>query len=323
MIYPLQQFYQNNFITLSDDLDVKQAMSIIVSQSTDETLIDYLYIIDKKDKLLGVLPLKTLIIARAPRKIKNLMQTKFHSLKEDAPLYAAIDTIQHYDLEMIPIIDKQGTLKGIFTAEDALDLLKEETLEQYRNLALITEQSIDTKAYKKAKSRLPWLVVLLFLSIFTSTVLSSFSATISSVVVLAYFQTMILDMAGNVSTQSLASTVIKITKEPNAKLSNHVFKEIIIGLINSFMCALFGFVAAFVLLTFINDTGINNLQVSMVVSVSLLLGLIIGTFSGATIPIVFKRLNVDPSVASGPFMTTINDIFSLLIYLGLATLLLI
>lgn len=323
MIYPLQQFFQKNFITLTDDLDVKQAMNVIVSQSTDETLIDYLYIIDKKDKLLGVLPLKTLIIARAPRKIKNLMHTKFHFLKEDAPLYSAIDTIQHYDLEMIPIIDKQGILKGIFTAEDALDLLKEETLEQYRNLALITEQSIDTKAYQKAKSRLPWLVVLLFLSILTSTVLSSFSATISSVVVLAYFQTMILDMAGNVSTQSLASTVIKITKEPKAKLTNHVFKEIIIGMINSVMCALFGFLAALILLTFINDTGSNNLYVSMVVAISLLLSLIIGTFSGATIPLLFKRLNVDPSVASGPFMTTINDIFSLLIYLGLATLLLL
>lgn len=323
MIYPLEQFYQNNYITLSDAMDVKQAMTTIISESTDETLIDYLYIVDKKKKLLGVLPLKTLIIARAPKKIKNLMVTKFHTLKEETPLYSAIDTIQHYDLEMIPIIDKQGTLKGIFTAEDALDLLKEETLEQYRNLALISEQSIDTKASEKAKSRLPWLAALIVLSVFTTTVLSSFSATISSVVVLAYFQTMILDMAGNVSTQSLASTVIKITKDPTAKMTPHVIRELVIGFINSLMCALFGFLVSFIFLRIINPADINILKVSSVVSISLFIGLVIGTFTGALIPILFKKLKVDPSVASGPFMTTINDVFSLIVYLGLATLLLL
>lgn len=323
MIYPLQQFYENNYITLSQDMDVKQAMTTIIKESSDDTLIEYLYIIDKKNKLLGVLPLKTLIIARAPKKIKTLMEEKFHYLKEDAPIYLAIDTIQHYDLEMIPIIDKHGTFKGIFTAENALDLLKEETLEQYRNLALISEQSIDTTAYQKAKSRLPWLAVLMVLSIFTATLLSSFSATISSVVVLAYFQTMILDMAGNVSTQSLASTVIKITKDPKAKMTPHILKELVIGTINSFMCALFGFLAAFIFLYILKHPTDQIAMVSFVVSLSLFIGLIVGTISGALVPILFKKMKVDPSVASGPFMTTINDVLSLLVYLGLATMLLL
>ncbi|MGI6360411.1 MAG: magnesium transporter [Acholeplasmatales bacterium] len=320
---PLMRFYQNNYITLNEIYDVKEAMNEVVSKTEDATMIDYLYVVDKKNKLLGVIPLKNLIIARAPKKIKNLMLTKYRFLKEETPLYQAIDIIQHYDLEMIPIIDKQGILKGIFTAEDALDLLKEETLEQYRNLAAITEESVDTKAHKKAKSRFPWLFVLMILSIFTSTTVSLFEKTISAVVVLAYFQTMILAMAGNVSTQSLASTVIKATKDPKSKISIHLFKEIVIGFINSLMCALFGFLATYIFLYILKYDNTRILNVSFVVSLSLFISLGIGTLTGAFIPALLKKMSVDPSVASGPFMTTVNDMFSLIVYLGLATILLL
>ncbi len=320
---PLKQFYKDNYITLKETYDVKEAMSDVVSKTEDATMIDYLYVVDKKNKLLGVPPLKTLIIARAPRKIKNLMLTKYRFLKEDTPIYQAIDMIQHYDLEMIPIVDKQGILKGIFTAEDALDLLKEETLEQYRNLAAITEESIDTKAHKKAKSRFPWLAILMVLSIFTSTTVSLFESTISAVVVLAYFQTMILAMAGNISTQSLASTVIKSTKDPNSKLAPHLFKEVVIGFINSLTCALVGFLAAYAFLYVLKYDNTKILNVSVVVSLSLFISLLIGTLTGAFIPAILKKLNINPSVASGPFMTTINDMLSLFIYLGLATIMLL
>lgn len=320
---PLKQFYKDNYITLRETYGVKEAMNDVISKTNDATMIDYLYVVDKKNKLLGVLPLKTLIIARAPRKIKNLMLTKYRFLKEDTPIYQAIDMIQHYDLEMIPIVDKQGIIKGIFTAEDALDLLKEETLEQYRNLAAITEESVNTKAHKKAKSRFPWLAVLMVLSIFTSTTVSLFEKTISAVVVLAYFQTMILAMAGNISTQSLASTVIKTTKEPKAKLAPHLFKEIVIGLINSLTCALVGFIATYAFLYILKYDNTKILSVSFVVSLSLFISLIVGTLTGTFIPAILKKYNVNPSVASGPFMTTINDMLSLFVYLGLATLMLL
>ena len=155
------------------------------------------------------------------------------------------------------------------------------------------------------------------MSLLTSSVIGSFEETIKSVVVLVYFQTMLLDMAGNVSTQSLASTVIKIAKEPKAPLRKHV-KELLIGFLNSIFCGVFGFLRLY-LLVILREP---SLLISGIVAVSLFAGLIIGTLSGALTPILFKKLKVDPSVASGPFMTTINDVFSLIIYLSLATALL-
>ncbi len=318
---PLKEFYSDNYLTVYEESSIKEAMSVTVKQSTEETLIDSLFVIDKKNRLVGILPLKDLIIARQTSTVKDIMDTNLIHLKEETPVYEAIDTIQKYDLEMAPILNKHGVLKGVFSAENALDLLKEETLEQYRNIALIKENSIDATAKEKALSRLPWLIVLLILSLVTSSVIGSFEDTIKIVVVLAYFQTMLLDMAGNISTQSLASIVIKLSKDPKGKMRNHIKKEIMIGFINSFLCGLFGFVASYVFLVLIKEP--NIIKVSAVVSVSLFLGLIIGTLSGALVPILFRKLKVDPSVASGPFMTTINDVFSLIVYLTLATIFLL
>lgn len=314
--FPLKTYYANNYLTIFEDELIKEAMKKVVKESTEETLIDFLYVIDRKNKLVGTLRLKDLIIAREIKKVEEVMDVNLIHLKEETPIYEAIDTIQKYDLEMVPIINKHGSLKGVFSAENALDLLKEETLEQYRNIALINENSIDASAKEKALSRLPWLIVLLALSLITSSVIGSFEDTIKAVVVLAYFQTMLLDMAGNISTQSLASIVIKLSKDPKGKMASYIRKELLIGFINSFFCAIFGFIAASAFLAII---GQPSWSVSLIVALSLFVGLIIGTLSGALVPIVFRKLKVDPSVASGPFMTTINDIFSLIVYLSLAT----
>lgn len=314
--FPLNKYINNKYLIIEEDNTIKEAMRKLVKDSKEDTLIENLYVLDKKSKIVGSLSLKDLILADASYNVKDKMNKNFLHLKEETPIYEAIDTIQKYDLEMIPVLNKQGLIKGVFSAESALDLLKEESLEQYRNIALIKENSIDANAFEKATSRLPWLIALLFLSLFASSIISSFEETLKQVVVLAYFQTMLLDMAGNVSTQSLASTVIKISKDPKAKISSHVRRELMIGFLNSFLCGIFGFISAYLFLYIVKHP---SLYISLIVSVSLFLGLIIGTLSGALVPILFKKLKVDPSVASGPFMTTINDIFSLSIYLTLAT----
>ncbi|MDY0316677.1 MAG: magnesium transporter, partial [Acholeplasmatales bacterium] len=311
----------DNFITVRPDNDVKEAMNIVILDSKDETMIDNIYVVDKKNKLLGVVALKDLIIARSPTMMSQIMRKEIHSLKEDSSIDEAIDMIQKYDLEMIPILDYFGHLRGIFTAEDALDFLKETSLETYRNLASTKETKENPKAIDKVKSRLPWLLILLFLALFTSSILSSFEVTISSVIVLTYFQTMILDTSGNISTQALASTVINISMNPNLNYKKQLFKEVSIGLINSIITATLGFIVAYLFLSILSHD--QSYQISMTVGLTLLLSLLIGTLTGSIIPIIFKKLNIDPSVASGPFMTTINDVFSLLIYLSLATYLLL
>lgn len=319
--HPMLNILSDNFITVRPDNDVKEAMNIVILDSKDETMIDNIYVVDKKNKLLGVVALKDLIIARSPTMMSQIMRKEIHSLKEDSSIDEAIDMIQKYDLEMIPILDYFGHLRGIFTAEDALDFLKETSLETYRNLASTKETKENPKAIDKVKSRLPWLLILLFLALFTSSILSSFEVTISSVIVLTYFQTMILDTSGNISTQALASTVINISMNPNLNYKKQLFKEVSIGLINSIITATFGFIVAYLFLSILSHD--QSYQISMTVGLTLLLSLLIGTLTGSIIPIIFKKLNIDPSVASGPFMATINDVFSLLIYLSLATYLLL
>lgn len=319
--HPMLNYLSNNYITIKPDMDIKEAMHVLVLNSKDETMIEKLYVVDKKNKLLGVVDLKTLIIARSPNKIIDIMRKQYRFLTEDASIDEAIEIVQQYDLEMVPIVDLNGHLKGVFTAEDALDLLKESSLETYRNLASTSNTKPNPKALDKLKSRLPWLLILLFLGLFTSSILSANENIISSVLVLTYFQTMILDTSGNISTQALASTVINLSMDSKLNLKKQLLKEISIGLINTMITAMFGFIVAYVTLSILKQP--KPLEVSMVVGITLLVSLFIGTLTGSIIPLIFKKLNVDPSVASGPFMTTINDVFSLLIYLSLASYLLL
>lgn len=319
--HPMLKYLSNNYITIKPDMDVKEAMQVLVLNSKDETMIEKLYVVDKKNKLLGVVDLKTLIIARSPNKIIDIMRKQYRFLTEDASIDEAIEIVQQYDLEMVPIVDLNGHLKGVFTAEDALDLLKESSLETYRNLASTSNTKPNPKALDKLKSRLPWLLILLFLALFTSSILSANENIISSVLVLTYFQTMILDTSGNISTQALASTVINLSMDSKLNLKKQLLKEISIGLINTMITAMFGFIVAYVTLSILKQP--KPLEVSLVVGITLLVSLFIGTLTGSIIPLIFKKLNVDPSVASGPFMTTINDVFSLLIYLSLASYLLL
>lgn len=319
--HPMLNYLSNNYITIKPDMDVKEAMHVLVLNSKDETMIEKLYVVDKKNKLLGVVDLKTLIIARSPNKIIDIMRKQYRFLTEDASIDEAVDIVQQYDLEMVPIVDLNGHLKGVFTAEDALDLLKESSLETYRNLASTSSTKPNPKAMDKLRSRLPWLIILLFLALFTSSILSANENIISSVLVLTYFQTMILDTSGNISTQALVSTVINLSMDSKLNLKKQLLKEISIGLINTMITSIFGFIVAYVTLSILKQP--KPLEVSLVVGITLLVSLFTGTLTGSIIPLIFKKLNVDPSVASGPFMTTINDVFSLLIYLSLASYLLL
>jgi magnesium transporter len=313
-----------DYVTLLEGMDVKEAMKKVISTSTDETLIDVLYIVDSKNKLLGILDLKDLIIARSPMKIREIMNVKYHYISEFDSITKAIGTIQDYDRDMIPVLSKSKTILGIFTAEMALNMLADETLEDYHRLASLSEYDVHSKPISRSKKRLPWLIILLGLSLITASVLSIFESTIQSVILLVLFQPMILDSAGNISTQSLAKTILVMNEDPDAKLTKFIKKELLVGFINSVIVSLAGFLFSLLFLyVFENGFTEPNLQISIIVSMTLLVALLVGALTGAFIPVILKRMNVDPSVASGPFMTTLNDVISLLIYFSLATIFLV
>jgi len=204
----------------------------------------------------------------------------------------------------------------------ALDLLADETLEDYHKLASLNEYDVHSKPLVRSKKRLPWLLLLLALSLITASVLSFFEATLQTVIILVLFQPMILDSAGNISTQSLAKGILVINENPDADMKSFLIKEIGIGMMNSGFLALVGFTFSFIFLwVFQNQNA--DVMISFTVGISLFVALLIGAATGAFIPMILRKMKIDPSVASGPFMTTLNDVLSLTIYFTLATLILL
>lgn len=249
------------------------------------------------------------------------MRKNYHFVFEDEPVSKAIDTVQKYDRIMIPILSKTKTLLGVITAEMALDLLAEETLEDYHKLASLNEYDVHSKPLSRSKKRLPWLLILLALSLITASVLSFFETTLQTVIILVLFQPMILDSAGNISTQSLAKAILVINEDPDADMKPFIIKELLIGLMNSTFLALVGFTFSYLFLwVFQNNVDI---KVSFTVGLALFVALLVGAVTGAFVPMILRKMKIDPSVASGPFMTTLNDVISLTIYFSLATLILL
>lgn len=317
----LREVMNTHILTLSPTMDVKDAMKKVVKQSNDDTLIDILYVTDQ-DQLVGVVDLKELVIARSPITIEAIMRKNYHFVFEDEPVSKAIDTVQKYDRIMIPILSKTKTLLGVITAEMALDLLAEETLEDYHKLASLNEYDVHSKPLIRSKKRLPWLLLLLGLSLITASVLSFFEATLQTVIILVLFQPMILDSAGNISTQSLAKAILVINDDPDADMKPFIIKELLIGLMNSTFLALVGFTFSYLFLWVFQNNNVD-IKVSFTVGLALFVALLVGAVTGAFVPMILRKMKIDPSVASGPFMTTLNDVIALTIYFSLATLILL
>ncbi len=317
----LREVMNTHILTLSPTMDVKEAMKKVVKQSNDDTLIDILYV-TQDDQLVGVVDLKELIIARSPITIEAIMRKNYHFVFEDEPVSKAIDTVQKYDRIMIPILSKTKTLLGVITAEMALDLLAEETLEDYHKLASLNEYDVHSKPLIRSKKRLPWLLLLLGLSLITASVLSFFEATLQTVIILVLFQPMILDSAGNISTQSLAKAILVINDDPDADMKPFIIKELLIGLMNSTFLALVGFTFSYLFLWVFQNNNVD-IKVSFTVGLALFVALLVGAVTGAFVPMILRKMKIDPSVASGPFMTTLNDVIALTIYFSLATLILL
>ncbi|RBN37835.1 magnesium transporter, partial [Priestia megaterium] len=215
----------------------------------------------------------------------------------------------------LPVVDFQQHLLGIITVDDVMDVLDEEASDDYSKLAGISDvdDTIDHNPLVAAKKRLPWLIILLFLGMMTASLIGRFEDTLNQVAILAVFIPLIGGMAGNTGTQALAVAVRglatgEIEEESKIKL---LIREAATGMITGASCGLL-----VVLIVYIWQ---GDLILGALVGVSVFSTLIVATLAGAFIPLLMHRFKIDPAVASGPFITTINDLISILIYFGLAT----
>lgn len=314
-----------DYLTISFTMTVKEAMKAVVKEANEQEMIDVLFVTDARNKLRGILSLKKLIIARADEKIASLMNSGFHYALVSSTADDAVRIMQDYDLLALPVIE-EGILRGIITADDASDWSAKSADEDYAQLAGIKPLPKET-IFGTLKSRLPWLVILLIASYCISLVMDSFGAVIASCGALVFFQSLILDMSGNAGTQSLAVTVVALSKDkiPLAKAPRQALKELLVGLVTGLILGLGAFFiswAALSLFKIDGGTNLTNVEISFVIAVSMSIGIMLANLLGFIVPFVLERLKHDPAAASGPLITTLNDLIAVAVYYGVAALLL-
>ncbi len=302
------------YVVINQNMTIREAMVHLRSAAPDAETIYYVFVVDDEQKLVGVISLRDLIISEQDDKISDVMSDRVVSSYVGDHQEDIAQLMRDYDFLALPVVDLQQHLLGIITVDDILDVMDIEASDDYSKLAAVTDMEPgDQTAFNAAKKRLPWLVILLFLGLITASLIGRFEETLDQVAVLAIFIPLIAGMAGNSGTQALAVTVRglatgEISKEGFFK---RLRRETVTGLITGVTCG--------ILMFFIILVWMDHLYLGIIVGVSIAASLLVATIAGSLMPLLMHKFHIDPAVASGPFITTINDIISVLIYFGLAT----
>lgn len=304
----------NRYVWIPQEYTVREVVDKLKSFAELAETINYLYVIDEAKRLVGVVSYRDLILADADEKIMEIMFSRVISVHVDTDQEEVAHVIERYDFLAVPVVDDEKTLIGIITVDDVIDVVIQEANEDIEKLSASGKDiDFDTPALVASARRLPWLILLLFIGLISGSIISGFEGTLDDVVALAFFMPMIAGMTGNTGTQSLAVIVRGlISRDLDKKVvTKVVFRELGVGITIGVICA--------ILISIIAYVWQGDLILGMVVGASLFITLIIGTMAGTIIPLILYKLNIDPAIASGPLITTVNDILSLLIYFGIAT----
>ena len=316
-----------NFVTLHSNQTIKEAMNSIVAQAAENDNITSIYVLDEKDVYFGELDLKDMIIAREGQKLEDLIATAYPYVYADELIDDCLSRIQDYSEESIPVLSNDNHILGVITASDVAQVVDDEMGEDYAKLGgLSAEEDLNEPLKKSVQKRLPWLILLLGLGMIVSSVVSLFEAVVAQLTVVMIFQSLILDMSGNVGTQSLAVTIRvlmdeKLTGKEKAHL---VWKECRVGFTNGLFLGLLAFGGIGVYIMAAKHLAVASaFAISGCIGISLVVAMLISSLVGTVIPLFFKQIGVDPAVASGPLITTVTDMVGVVTYYGLAWLFLI
>ena len=316
-----------NCIILREDMTIKQAMNELVSQAEENDNISTLFVVDEGGVFYGAIDLKDLITARSETALDDIIATSFPYVYATEQTEDCIEKLKDYSESLVPVLDENNCLLGVITSQNIIEAADEEMGEDYARLAGLTaEEDLNEPLKQSMRKRLPWLLVLLGLGIVVSTVVGAFEKVVAQLTLIVAFQSLILDMAGNVGTQSLAVT-IRVLTEVNLTFKQKVrlvAKETRVGMFNGTLlgAASFLLVGQYLMLLKGRDP-ISAFSISGCIGLSLLVAMIISSTIGTLIPLFFKKIKVDPAVASGPLITTINDLVAVVTYYGMSWILLL
>ncbi|MDB5111785.1 MAG: magnesium transporter [Mucilaginibacter sp.] len=305
-------------IKVNINLDKKDALDEIIRQSEEMEEFYTIYVVDDADTLQGVLSIKNIIKAHADAKVRDLVKTEPVYVKSDLDQEEVARLISQYNLTAIPVVDDQMKLLGRITVDDIIDVMEQENTEDILKISGVSEDEELSGNWKDAvKSRLPWLVINLATAYLAASIIRYFGSTVSQLPVLAAYMTVIAGMGGNAATQALAVTVrrISLSDLTDNQAYNTVLKEFLVGMLNG---AANGLIVFAIALFYDADP-----MLGLVLFLAMTGNLIIAGLTGASIPLVLKRVGIDPAVASSIIITTFTDCAGFLLPLFLATKLLL
>ncbi|HZK03879.1 MAG TPA: magnesium transporter [Bacteroidaceae bacterium] len=302
------------YIAIKSDYTVEQAFTHIRKFGRDSETLNVIYIVDREWKLIDDIKIKDLILASPDQIVADLMDRKFVALNVLDEQESAIKIFNDYDRVALPVVNTEGVLLGIITFDDILDLAEEESTEDFHKFGSFQKaiaNPLKERVFSLYKSRIVWLVALVFMNIFSGAAISSFEGLIESMVSLVFFLPLLIDSGGNAGSQS-ATLMIRSLAIGDVKLSDWyklIGKELIVSLL---LGVTMGFAVALI-------ASFRAPEIVLVVAMSMVSTVMIGSMIGLLLPFIFTKLKMDPAAASAPLITSIADICGVIIYFSIAT----
>jgi magnesium transporter len=302
-----------NVFALREDMTAGEAITAL-QQARDVEMVFYLYVVDERRHLVGVVSLRRLLLVPPDTPLKRIMTTDLISVRADMDQEEVARQVASYNILAIPVVDEENKLVGVITVDDVIDVIKDEATEDvYRLAGVASDDRVFTRASDSLRRRLPWLLVNLATAFMAASVVAVFEPTISKVTALAIFMPIVAGMGGNAATQTLAVIVrgIALGELTWSNSRAALFKEVTVGLGNG--------VATGVVAAAVAWVTRGNAMLGMILGMAMIINMFVAAAAGTLIPLALRALKVDPALASSVFITTLTDVFGFLSFLGLGT----
>jgi magnesium transporter len=309
-----------DFLALREETTAEEAISRIRQISEDLEMAFYIYVINDREELVGVLSLRELVTCPPETAISALMQSNVVSVNTEDDQEFVAGLVSRYDILAIPVVDSTRRLVGIITVDDVIDVIREEATEDMLKMAGAGDHMVDAMSVgTNFRRRMPWLLITWIGQAIAALIIARYEPTLRAVVPLAAFIPMIVGMAGNVGTQSTTIVVRALAtgRVDYSQIWSTLGRELIVGTLLGFLYgALLG---AFGFLRYMNSPTVNAMALGGVIATSLLSAMLLAVIVSTLLPFILQRLRLDPAVVTAPFVTTVTDVLGILLYLGVAT----
>jgi len=299
-----------DYITVPEQVKVGFVLKEVRNKAKDIDFIQKIYVVDKVNRLKGIIPLKDLLTTNPQRKVQAVTESPFVSVSLDMDQEDVARVFEKYDEHSLPVLDKLGRIKGVITVDDVLDVIKEEASEDIYHFgaAAVTDEYLSANPIKVAQKRVIWLIVLALAGFVSGSVLEHFSFLLSNIVTLSFFIPILMNTSGSAGTQA-ATVVVRGLATGEIRLNDIwrvIRKEFLIGILMGVIAGVITALRAIILQ--------GNVLLGYTVAIAMIAAIVIATSLGGILPILFKKLGVDPALMSGPLIATILDTTTLLIY---------